>query len=424
MQKFLDKCIEVHGNKYDYSKVILKRAIDKIEIVCKKHGSFWQYRHNHINNKSGCPACNNENRKTRNQYSIEDIKIMCSKKFNSNYNFNNISFSENKKIILNIECYVHGKFNRRRAQLLHSDIDNTPCVKCKAARREKLKNKRVDLTPNLKEQMFLNNKYSKWYFEIIKTRKILLKERNRERRLKIAYYENHHIIPKCFGGSNLKENRVQLTYKEHYIVHWLLIYALRDNFKPPMKKALITMQFNSQLTNRKIPSWMYSKMRDVVREANSGKNNGHYGMKHTNEAKMKMSIKKKGVYIGEKNPNYGNKMSEESKQKISLVNTGKKHTKETIAKRLKTKIINGKNRLTSEQKLKSIKNRRLSIENKVTNFTDIEFIKHLAKLNLYDTSGRKNCRVCSYIRKRGWDVNETYTILAREKLLYGWDKCL
>lgn len=36
------------------------------------------------------------------------------------------------------------------------------------------------------------------------------------------YFEKHHIIPKSLGGSNEQNNLVRLTYREHYIAHWLL----------------------------------------------------------------------------------------------------------------------------------------------------------------------------------------------------------
>lgn len=39
---------------------------------------------------------------------------------------------------------------------------------------------------------------------------------------KAVYVERHHIVPKCFGGSNKKENMVRLTGREHYIAHALL----------------------------------------------------------------------------------------------------------------------------------------------------------------------------------------------------------
>lgn len=48
---------EIHGDKYDYSKVEYHRYHDKVEIVCPDHGSFFQTAGSHIHNKSGCPTC-------------------------------------------------------------------------------------------------------------------------------------------------------------------------------------------------------------------------------------------------------------------------------------------------------------------------------------------------------------------------------
>jgi hypothetical protein len=37
-----------------------------------------------------------------------------------------------------------------------------------------------------------------------------------------VYYENHHILPKCLGGGEEKENKVLLIAKEHFVCHKLL----------------------------------------------------------------------------------------------------------------------------------------------------------------------------------------------------------
>ena len=37
------------------------------------------------------------------------------------------------------------------------------------------------------------------------------------------YYEKHHIIPRCMGGLDSKDNLVSLTAREHFLVHWLLV---------------------------------------------------------------------------------------------------------------------------------------------------------------------------------------------------------
>lgn len=42
-----------------------------------------------------------------------------------------------------------------------------------------------------------------------------------------VYYETHHIIPRCMGGTNKKSNLVRLTAREHYIAHHLLFRAYR-----------------------------------------------------------------------------------------------------------------------------------------------------------------------------------------------------
>jgi len=46
-----------------------------------------------------------------------------------------------------------------------------------------------------------------------------------------VYYENHHITPKCMGGTNDEENLVLLTAQEHFVIHKLLVYIHKGNYK-------------------------------------------------------------------------------------------------------------------------------------------------------------------------------------------------
>ena len=66
--------------------------------------------------------------------------------------------------------------------------------------------------------------YQKIYDQIIE------KARSESRsKSKGTYYEAHHIVPKCLGGSGHESqwrfhpNVVLLTAREHFICHWLLI---------------------------------------------------------------------------------------------------------------------------------------------------------------------------------------------------------
>jgi hypothetical protein len=47
----------VHGDRYDYSKVIFIKMTSKVEIVCKEHGSFFMEPKSHLHQKQNCPTC-------------------------------------------------------------------------------------------------------------------------------------------------------------------------------------------------------------------------------------------------------------------------------------------------------------------------------------------------------------------------------
>jgi hypothetical protein len=62
-QEFIANAREVHGDKYDYSKVEYKNAQTKVCIICPIHGEFWQRPSDHLSTKYGCPKCAVENSK-------------------------------------------------------------------------------------------------------------------------------------------------------------------------------------------------------------------------------------------------------------------------------------------------------------------------------------------------------------------------
>lgn len=64
-----------------------------------------------------------------------------------------------------------------------------------------------------------------------------------ENRLKTpfdGYTEKHHIIPKSIGGSDLKENLVCLSAREHFVCHYLLTKMFQpktmENLEEQIKK--------------------------------------------------------------------------------------------------------------------------------------------------------------------------------------------
>jgi phage FluMu protein Com len=60
-QVFVTRAREIHGTKYDYSRVVIGEEFfmnnTKLIIGCEKHGDFTQTAAKHINARTGCPGC-------------------------------------------------------------------------------------------------------------------------------------------------------------------------------------------------------------------------------------------------------------------------------------------------------------------------------------------------------------------------------
>lgn len=104
--------------------------------------------------------------------------------------------------------------------------------------------------------LFHDNKYTRWYFSIISNRK------NRDKSL-LDYSEEHHIIPKSMGGDNSKNNLIYLTFKEHFLVHMLLIKMCKSKIHIlKMNRALIAFRrYDPTTQDRKITSRQFEEIK-------------------------------------------------------------------------------------------------------------------------------------------------------------------
>ena len=167
--------------------------------------------------------------------------------------------------------------------------------------------------------IFINNKYTRWYFNIVNQTRTLSDE---------IYTENHHIIPKSLGGNNSKFNLVRLTAKEHYICHLLLIKMIDDKvLKRKMQFALNSFRRTSKNNQERIRlnSRQYEFIRKQVSQARSEELKGNtYGLGIKRgplscATKEKISLSKKGQTPWNKGITgffMGIPKSEETKQKM------------------------------------------------------------------------------------------------------------
>jgi hypothetical protein len=111
---------------------------------------------------------------------------------------------------------------------------------------------------------FNNSKYTKWYWELISSRRNRLLPES-------IYQEAHHIIPKSLGGSNHKTNLINLTAREHFIAHLLLVrmVMIKDVYK--MMHAVI--RFKAKLSTAK----EYELLRSTLHTYSKGEFNTSFG---------------------------------------------------------------------------------------------------------------------------------------------------
>ena len=107
-EEFIEKANNVHGNKYEYSKVEYKSSKKKVVITCPIHGDFEQKPNSHLNGQ-GCPECKRDKLKTHNLYDIDMFIEKARSVHGEKYSYSNITYSGNITKI-NAVCPVHGDF--------------------------------------------------------------------------------------------------------------------------------------------------------------------------------------------------------------------------------------------------------------------------------------------------------------------------
>lgn len=97
----------------------------------------------------------------------------------------------------------------------------------------------------------------------------LIITRARNRSLK-GYAEQHHIIPRCMGGSDKPENLVDLLPEEHYVVHQLLI-KIHPNIDELVYAAkMMTLNLNGNRPNNKLYGWLRRRFSKTMSERQKG----------------------------------------------------------------------------------------------------------------------------------------------------------
>lgn len=152
--------------------------------------------------------------------------------------------------------------------------------------------------------------YKRLYFNIIDRSKSE-HENRKQNKATGFYYEKHHIIPKCLGGNNSKDNIALLTAKEHFLCHILLTKI--DPKNPSLWYSLWAMcNKSNKYRNLNVSSRIYEECRLKYSELQTGRSSPMKGKTHSEKTKEKISKNRKGIKSWD-----GLKHSDESKKKMS-----------------------------------------------------------------------------------------------------------
>lgn len=116
---FLYNARRVHGNRYIYTTVNYTLYNDKVAIICRKHGIFYQKPHKHYSGQN-CKKCTSES------YYIDFVAV-CKEKFGDKYSYDRTVFCGVEHDVI-ITCNTHNlDFVKKARGFLYR---NRGCLKC------------------------------------------------------------------------------------------------------------------------------------------------------------------------------------------------------------------------------------------------------------------------------------------------------
>lgn len=195
---FISKAILVHGNKYDYSKVEYINNHTKVCIICPEHGEFWQTPNNHLNGQN-CPICSNKIN--------PNIPLTCeefiskAKEIHPEYDYSQTKYINVRSNILVI-CPEHGIFK----QIAGNHLGGQGCPKCSKSKGEKLiegilQHMNIKIIPQYSIKSPIN---------IRKSGRIFVDFYLPDYNMIIEYNGKQHYVPiKKFGGNIAYQEQVK-----------------------------------------------------------------------------------------------------------------------------------------------------------------------------------------------------------------------
>ena len=119
-KEFIAKAVKIHGDRYDYSRVVYENNKTKVVITCRTHGDFKQRPDAHLYQTQGCPICGGSC-----SYTTEEFVAKAAKIHSNQYDYPKMEYRNNKTKII-ITCRIHGDFKQKP----DNHLSGNGCPRC------------------------------------------------------------------------------------------------------------------------------------------------------------------------------------------------------------------------------------------------------------------------------------------------------
>ena len=195
--EFIERSKQVHGNKYDYSKVVFTGTTEKVCIICPEHGEFFQSPTQHMLGQ-GCPKC--AHRGLTEEELIQGFRNV----HGDYYDYSKVKLEKmNDKVC--IICPEHGEFLQSPTKHLRGQ----GCPKC--GKRNSGKKKRLTNEEFLKRAIEIGN----GKYDFSETKYVRSVEKVKIKCKKHGYFSIlpydfliGHGCPKCANQESVPENEI------------------------------------------------------------------------------------------------------------------------------------------------------------------------------------------------------------------------
>ena len=237
-QKFINKSIEIWGNKYEYSKTKYVDSKTRVVIICHKHGEFLQLPQQHY--KYACGLCSREKNKL---IKISKQKIPENKQNNkldtqkfidksieiwgNKYEYSKTKYVDSKTRVI-IICHKHGEF----LQLARSHLQGHGCYSCgreKISKNNELIKKGCEDEFKIKSNIIHCNiyDYTKSNYIDAKTNLIVICKEHGEFNVTPNNHLRHKGCPKC---GKIKSANAKIKPYEEYLNEFIKLYGNKYDY--------------------------------------------------------------------------------------------------------------------------------------------------------------------------------------------------